>query len=86
MDRHRADEGVMEELRGPEQEGQELVVVQAPDAVRARRLQVVGLLDVAHEDQVSGEDTEHEVREVRWCDDAQLVETYQPDDEVQLVA
>ena len=44
MDAQRADIRMMQQLRGAKEEGQEMVVVQAPDAVRARGLKIVGAL------------------------------------------
>lgn len=40
---------VIGELCGTEEEGEEVVVVEAPDAVAACRFEVVCLLDCAHE-------------------------------------
>ena len=42
QDGPRADEGVAHQLRAAPDEGQELVVVQAPHPMRPRRLQPVG--------------------------------------------
>lgn len=47
-----ADVRVRVELRGAEEEGEELVVVEAPDAVGAGRLEVVGCLEVPDEVEV----------------------------------
>ena len=51
---------MVQELCCTEEEGKELVVVEAPDAVGARGFEVVCFLDAAHEAQVGGEDDEGE--------------------------
>ena len=86
VDGARGDEGVVQELGGAEEEGQELVVVEAPDAVGAGGLEVVGHLDDAHEGEVAGEDAQDEGLEVGALEDAELVEAEEPHHKVELVA
>lgn len=86
VDGARGDVGVVEELGGAEQERQELVVVEAPDAVGAGGLEVVEHLHGAHELQVAVKDAQHERLEVGGVDDAQPVQAQQPDGKVELVA
>lgn len=58
VDGERADGGVPGELGGAQQKGQELKVVEAPHAVRAGGLEVVGGLRGAREAQVRGQQRE----------------------------
>lgn len=51
------------ELAGAEEKGQEVVVVEAPDAVGAGGLEVVGFLEAAHQVEVAGKEDEDEVGE-----------------------
>lgn len=53
VDGARGDEAVVEQLGGAEQKGQELVVVEAPDAVGAGRLEGVGADEFADDKEVS---------------------------------
>lgn len=53
MDGERRDEFVVEELGGAEEEGQELVVIETPDAVGAGWFEVVGQLHCAHYDEIA---------------------------------
>ena len=67
------DVRVVQELGRAEEEGEELVVVQAPDAVRARGLEIVCALDLAHEAQVRGQDDEGERGEGRGWEEREAV-------------
>ena len=80
------DEGVVEELAGAEEEGEKLVVVEAPDAVGPGGFEVVGGLDEPHDVKVAGEDAEGEGGEVGAMEDGQLIEAQEPDHKVELVA
>lgn len=60
MDCKGADEVVVGELGGAEKEGEEVVVVETPDAVGAGRFEIVCFLQAAHEGDVSGEYDEGE--------------------------
>lgn len=75
-----------DELRSTKHEGQEMVVVQPPHAMRAGRLKVIGRLDPAQEMHVPDENSEYEDWEVVALEEAQLVQAEQPHDEIQLVA
>lgn len=86
VDRFRRDVGMMQELGCAEEEGQELVVVEAPDAVGARGLEVVSFLDAAHEAQVCGEDDQGQGGERGWGEVAQSIEAEEPEEEVEFVA
>ena len=55
---------VFAELRGAEEEGEVLVVVETPDTMGACRLEEVGELDFAHEDEVFLEDAVDDTLEV----------------------
>ena len=85
VDGARGDVGVVEELGGAEEEGQELVVVEAPDAVGAGGLEVVEHLHGAHDLEVARKDAQHERGEVGGLYDAETVQAQQPDGKVELV-
>lgn len=74
------------ELGGTEKERQEMVVVQAPDAVGSGWFQVVCRLNLAHELHVTGIDTEYNRPEIRGVDKPGLVKTEQPHHEIQLMS
>lgn len=80
-----ADVPVPQQLRGAEQERQELVVVEPPHAVRAGRLEVVRHLHPAHEHEVAREYAQDELREGGARQQRELVEAQQPAEEVELV-
>lgn len=86
VDGARGDVWMMKKLGGAEQEGQELVVVQAPYAMRPGRLEIVGHLNDAHDGQVAGEDAQNEGSKVRGWYEGELIEAEEPDDKVELVA
>lgn len=85
MDGKRRDVRMVQKLGCAEQKGEELVVVQTPDAMRACGLKIVRQLDLTHEFQVAIKNDENECAEVCSGHDAQLVEAEQPYDEVELV-
>lgn len=74
------------ELRGPEEEGEEVVVVQPPDAVRARGLEVVCCLQCAEEAHIAREEEQGEGWEGGGGEEGELAEKKEVDEEVQLVA
>lgn len=76
------DVRVVQELACAEEEGEELVVVEAPDAVAARGLEVVCALDAAHEAEVRREDLQCESRERRLWEEREPVEAEEPEEEV----
>ena len=86
VDGARGEVGVVDELAGAEEEGGELVVVEAPHAVRAGGLEVVRGLDGAHEAQVGGQDAQRERREGVRGEEGHPVQAEQPQEEVELVA
>eukprot|EP00639_Heterosigma_akashiwo_P003843 CAMPEP_0194590892 /NCGR_PEP_ID=MMETSP0292-20121207/21683_1 /TAXON_ID=39354 /ORGANISM="Heterosigma akashiwo, Strain CCMP2393" /LENGTH=160 /DNA_ID=CAMNT_0039448747 /DNA_START=939 /DNA_END=1422 /DNA_ORIENTATION=+ len=75
-----------DELGGPPEEGQAVVVVQAPDAVAARGLHHVGGLQPVAQAQVPREHPQHGRREVRPREHLQLEQAAEEDHEVGLVA
>ena len=74
------------QFRGAEEEGQEVVVVQSPDPMRARGFQLVGGLYLAHDGEVLPEDVVHDAAVVRGCEVANAEEAQQEGDEVEFVA
>lgn len=70
-----SDVGVVHQLRGPKEEGQELVIVETPDAVRPGRFEVVCRLDQSHESEIPGEDLEDDGPKVGGSDEFKLVKT-----------
>lgn len=82
MDAQRADVRVMEELGGPEEKREEVVVVEAPNAMGAGRFEVVCTLDLAHEGDVAREDEEGEGIEDGGRKEGEAIETEEPYDEI----
>ena len=81
MHRRRRDVVAADELRRGEEERQELVVVEAPDAVRAGGLEPVRRLHLAHQQQVAAEDARHHRRPVGRLEQLRLLEPEQPREE-----
>lgn len=84
------DVRVVEELRGAEQEGEELVVIEAPDPVGAGRFEIVGHLYGTHEAKITWEDAEDESSRIATAgrigfEDVELAEAEEPHEEVELV-
>ena len=81
----RRDVRVMGQLGGPQQEGQKLIIIETPDAVGTRGLEVVCSLHPSHEPDVSGKHHEGEGGECGCLEQTEAVQGEQPDDEVELV-
>lgn len=85
MNALRCYEFVADELGGTEEEGKELVVVEAPDTVGAGGLEIVCHLYFAHEAEVAGEDDERERGKCGGWEEVEPVKAEQPEDEVELM-
>ena len=68
MYRFRAEMRVRVQLRRPEQEREEVVIIEAPDAMRAGRFEVVCCLQRAHDVEVAVKQAEDERGVVGFCD------------------
>lgn len=79
------DRAVAGELRAAPNERNELIVVQAPDAVAAGGLHAISGLQPAHVQQVRVEDLQSGVQVVLLIQGAELVQRTQEHDERQLV-
>lgn len=86
VDSPRGDIWVMQKLCGAEKEREELVVVKSPDTMRSCRFEIICHLDNTHHLEVAHEHAEDEGLEVGLFQQAQLVETEEPDHKVQLVS
>ena len=78
--------GVAYQLRSAEKKGRELVVIEAPHAVRAGGLELVRILDAAHQGQVARQHTQHQRLPIGRARQAEAVEAAEEDEEGQLVA
>ena len=77
---------ILNEFCGTEQEGEEVVVVEAPDPVAAGGVELVEQLDAPHQSDVPVEDSVDEEEVVLGGVEAELLEGQQEEHEVELVA
>lgn len=85
MNAHGSDVLVSDQLTRSKQEGQELVVVQTPNTVRASWFEIVCLLYGSHESEVAWKNEEREGGKCAGGQDARLAEAKQPEEEVQFM-
>lgn len=76
---------MINQLRRPKYEGQEMVIVEPPHAMGASRLQLVRVLQRAHEIEVGCEDAQNDGRVVGLGDEAEPREAVEEGGEVGLV-
>ena len=67
------------QLRRPKQEREEVVIIEAPDAMRAGRFEVVCCLQRAHDVEVAVKQAEDERGVVGFCDYTELAEQQSTD-------
>lgn len=77
---------MVEELGCSKEKREEVVVVEAPNAVGAGGFEVVCTLDLAHEGDVAREDEEGDGGESRGREEGEAIEAEEPDEEVEFVA
>lgn len=85
MDAERPNVRMMEQLGCPKEEGEEMIVIQTPDAVGSSRLKVVGALKLMEEGQVSRENEQSDGGKHGLWEEGESIQAEQPYDEVQLM-
>ena len=85
MNAERPNVRMMEQLGCPKEEGEEMIVIQAPDAVGSSGLKVVGALKLMKEGQVSRENEESDGGKRGLWEEGESIQAEQPYDKVQLM-